>query len=305
MTNLSTLKSIPVREIWESEPRDFTPWLAKNASLLFEEIGITAENINTEQGAGRYFVDITAEESLTEKKIIVENQLERTDHDHLGKLLTYASSFDACIIVWVVRDTTEEHQKAIEWFNDHMDDKIAFFLVTVEVYCIEDSKPAPKFKVIVEPNSWSKLIKTPKNDTPTKLNHQRFWEGFKDFASNTDTKLSISRKPRPQAWYDIAVGSRNAHISLSLNTVKNQLYADIYITDNQKLYDRLFSKKKLFQENVEGEIEWLPLEKRQASRIRRTLSGNPHDESHQEKYFAWMLKRSEEFAKAFKESIRS
>lgn len=309
MTQLATLESISVRKIWENEAKHFTPWLAENASLLFEEIGITAENIKTQENAGRYFVDITAEESLTEKKIIVENQLERTDHDHLGKLLTYASSFDACIIVWVVIDTTEEHQKAIEWFNDHMDDEIAFFLVTVEAYCIENSKPAPKFNVVVEPNSWSKIVRRRRTIqeeiTDTKLNHQRFWEGFKEFASNSDTNLTIRHRPRPQAWYNISIGNKNAYISLSLNTIKNQLYTDIYIKDNQKLYERLFKKKELFQEIVEGEIEWLPLENKQASRIRRTLSGNPHNESHQEKHFAWMLKRSDEFAEAFKKSTRS
>ena len=304
MTELGTLERIPVRKIWKDEAKDFTPWLAENASLLFEEIGITAENIKTEANAGRYFVDITAEESLTEKKIVVENQLERTDHDHLGKLLTYASSFDACIIVWVVRDITEEHQKAIEWFNDHMDNEIAFFLVKVEVYRIGNSKSAPMFNVVVEPNSWSKIVKG-RGVTTTKLNHQRFWAGFKEFASNSDTDLSIRHKPRPQPWYDISIGSTDAHISLSLNTVKNQLYTDIYIRDNQNLYEHLFQKKELFQEIVEGEIEWLPLEDKQASRIRCTRSGNPHDENHQEKHFAWMLKRSDEFAEAFKESTRS
>ena len=198
MKDLATLKSIPVRKIWQNEAKHFTPWLEKNASLLFEEIGITAENIKREKRVGRYFVDITAEESQTQKKIIVENQLERTDHDHLGKLLTYASCFDACIIVWVVRDITEEHKKAIEWFNDHMRDEIAFFLVKVEAYRIENSKPAPKFNVVVEPNS--KIEPPPDNDiSTTKLKHLRFWEGFKEFASNSNTKLSISRKPRPQA----------------------------------------------------------------------------------------------------------
>lgn len=309
MTKLAILESIPVRKIWQNEAKHFTPWLEKNASLLFEEIGITAENIKREENAGRYSVDITAEENQTQKKIIVENQLERTDHDHLGKLLTYASSLDACIIVWVVRDFTEEHQKAIEWFNDHMDDEIAFFLVKVEAYRIENSKPAPKFNVVVEPNSWSKILKgsgtTKKEITTTKLNHLRFWEGFKEFASNSDTDLNISRKPRPQAWYDISIGSSEAHISLSLNTIKGQLYADIYITNNQKLYNSLFQKKEQFQEIVKGDIEWLPLENKQASRIRCTLSGNPHDESKQEGYFVWMLNRSNEFAKAFREGTQS
>ena len=308
MTKLATLESIPVRKIWKNEAKDFTPWLAEaeNASLLFEEIGITAENIKTEEGAGRYFVDITAEESQTEKNIIVENQLERTDHDHLGKLLTYASSFDACIIIWVVRDITEEHRKAIEWFNDHMDDEIAFFLVKVEVYRIGDSEPAPKFNVVVEPNSWSKIVKrretTKTETTTTKLNHQRFWEGLKEFAANSDTNLKIRHKPKPQSWYDISIGYGGVLLRLDISAKDERITTGIYIVDNQELYNRLSQKKDLFQETVKCEIEWLPLENKQTSRIRCTLSGDPHDEDHQKEYFGWLLKRSGEFADAFKES---
>ncbi len=308
MQELATLERIPVRKIWENEAKDFTPWLAENARLLFEEIGITAENIKTEKSVGRYFVDITAEESRTQKKIIVENQLERTDHDHLGKLLTYASSFDACIIVWVVSDITEEHQKAIEWFNEHMDDEIAFFLVKVEVYCIEDSKRAPKFNVVVEPNSWSKIVKrsgtTNNSITTTKLNHQKFWEGFKEFASKSDTDLNISPKPKPRAWYDIYIGYGGICLRLDINTQDKRITAGIYITDNKELYDRLSLKKNLFKEIVGEEIEWRTLEDKQASRILCSLSGSPHDKRKQKKYFRWMLDRSNEYAKAFRESTR-
>ena len=309
MTELGTLERIPVRKIWKNEAKGFTPWLAEHAGLLFEEIGITAENIKTEDGAGRYFVDITAEENLTENKIIVENQLERTDHNHLGKLLTYASNFDACIIIWVVRDITEEHQKAIEWFNEHMDDEISFFLVKVEIYRIGNSKPAPKFNVVVGPNSWSKIVKRSRTTrgeiTDTKLKHLRFWEGFKEFASNSNTNLSISRKPGPQAWYDISIGYGGVFLRLDINAKDERITTGVYITDDKELYEHLSLKKNLFQEIVGDEIEWLPLEYKQASRIRCTRSGNPHDENHQEKHFAWMLKRSDEFAEAFKESTRS
>ena len=116
-------------------------WLSKedNISLLLDEVGVTAENIVTEDRAGNFNVDITADEIQTGKKIVIENQLEKTDHSHLGQLLTYASSFDACIIIWVVANVREEHKRAIEWFNEHMSDEISFFLVKTEVYKIGDS----------------------------------------------------------------------------------------------------------------------------------------------------------------------
>lgn len=301
MIKLATLESKAVREIWKNEAKDFTPWLAKNASLLFEEIGITAETIKPEKNVGRYFVDITAEESRTQKKIIVENQLERTDHDHLGKLLTYASNRDACIIVWVVSGFTEEHRKAIEWLNEHTDDEVAFFLVKVEAFCIEDSNPAPKFNVVVEPNL--KIEPPPDNDiTTTKLNHQRFWEGFKEFASNSDTELNISPKPKPRAWYDIYIRYGGVCLRLDINTQDERITTGIYIANNKELYESLYLKKDLFEQIVGDTVDWRALEGKQASRILCSLDGNPHEKSNQEDYFDWMLRRSNEFAMAFKEN---
>jgi hypothetical protein len=171
MKKLLTLEKVNLREIWKHEAHDFTQWLSKeeNISLLLDEIGVSAENIITEDTAGKFNVDITADEVYTGKKIVIENQLERTDHSHLGQLLTYASSFDACIIVWVVSDAREEHKRAIEWFNQHMSDEISFFLVKTEVYRIGDSEPAVKFNVSVEPNSWSKIV----NQTESTISVER------------------------------------------------------------------------------------------------------------------------------------
>ena len=159
MKNLGSLRKISLREVWEREDTHFTNWLSKeeNISILLDEIGVSAENIKTEDSAGRFNCDITADEVETGKKIIIENQLEKTDHSHLGQLLTYASSFDASIIVWVVSDAREEHKQAIEWFNKHMSENISFFLVNIEVWQIGDSKPAPKFNIIIEPNDWAKI----------------------------------------------------------------------------------------------------------------------------------------------------
>lgn len=307
--NLSTLKRIPLREIWEREDKDFTPWLAKkdNLHLLLDEIGVFAENIETEANAGRYFVDITAEESDTGVKIIIENQLGKTDHSHLGQLLTYAANFDACIIVWVVRDATEEHQMAIEWFNDHIDDEISFFLVKTEVYQIEESPPAPKFTIIVQPNSWSKTIKragnTEKSITDTKLHYLRFWEGFKDYASGIDTPLSIGRTPRPQYWFDISIGSSDAHLTLRCSTVKKELTVAIYISEDKKLYKKLELKKELFHDQVGKEVRFLPLHNKKASMIQCTRSCDVTDEKQFPEMYSWLLEKASGFAKAFQEVI--
>ena len=117
--NLSRITKVNPRDIWKHEALDFTQWLAKeeNISILCEELGIEIENIKPEASAGRYNVDIIADEIDSKRKVIIENQLEPTDHKHLGQILTYASSYDAAIIIWIVTDYTEEHRQAIDWFN--------------------------------------------------------------------------------------------------------------------------------------------------------------------------------------------
>ncbi len=124
-----------------------------------DRIGTVIKLIRTEANVGRYNVDILAEEEGTGRKIIIENQLEDTDHDHLGKIITYASGYDAEIIIWIVKDAREEHKRAIEWLNEHTDEKIGFFLIQIQVWRIGDSVPAPKFDIVSSPNEWAKITK--------------------------------------------------------------------------------------------------------------------------------------------------
>ena len=272
MKKLHTLEKVNLREIWKHEAHNFTQWLAleDNISLLLDEIGVTAENIVTEDSAGKFNVDITADEVGTGKKIVIENQLEKTDHSHLGQLLTYASSFDACIIVWVVAEVREEHKRAIEWFNEHMRDEISFFLVRTEVYRIGNSEPAVKFNVVVEPNTWSKILRmkgtTEKRITDTMINHLNFWEGFKDYSSKTDTKLRITRTPRSQHWYDISIGKSGVNLSLTRNTRDKNVGAEIWIGDSQNIYNKLFENKDLFESTMGIDVQWNELENKKASR---------------------------------------
>ena len=309
MKKLLTLEKVNLREIWKHEAHDFTQWLAKedNISLLLDEIGVSAENIITEDTAGKFNVDITADEVYTGKKIVIENQLERTDHSHLGQLLTYASSFDACIIVWVVSDVREEHKRAIEWFNQHMSDEISFFLVKTEVYRIGDSEPAVKFNVSVEPNSWSKIVKqrdsVDKKITDTKINHLSFWEGLKEYSQTTSTSLRINRTPRPQHWFEISIGKSGVHISLTRNTRENLISSEIWIFEDQALFNKLYSNKEKF-EAEELSLEWNELQEKKASRIKSAYHCDPDDTNRHEEYYRWLIETSEKLQKVFKSIVR-
>ena len=156
VNNLGKIKKIVLRKAWNHEASDFTNWLAEedNLRLLSDGIGVDIKLIKTEAAVGRFNVDILAEEENTgnKNKIVIENQLEATNHDHLGKIITYASGFDANMVIWVVKEAREEHRQAIDWLNEHTDEDLAFFLVQIELWQIDESRFAPKFEIVSKPN---------------------------------------------------------------------------------------------------------------------------------------------------------
>ena len=182
---LGKLKKVDLRKAWKHEALDFTNWLAKdeNLGLLSDEIGIGLQLVQTEASVGKFNVDILAEEENTGRKIIIENQLEPTDHAHLGQVITYASGYDAEIIIWIVKDVRDEHKQAIDWLNEHTDEKVNFFGIKMELWQIGDSPFAPKFQIISKPNDWAKAIKKSARQsslTDAKLLQLDFWNHFKD-----------------------------------------------------------------------------------------------------------------------------
>ncbi len=151
-----------LRKIWNNEARDFTPWLAQeeNLEILSNEIGLDIELIETEAKIGSFNTDILAKDTYSDDIIIIENQLEQTDHDHLGKIITYASGHNANTIIWIVKEVREEHRQAIDWLNEHTDKDLNIFLIKIELWKIDDSSIAPKFNIISSPNNWTKTVKS-------------------------------------------------------------------------------------------------------------------------------------------------
>lgn len=176
MTNLGTLKEITdLRSIWPHEALNFTPWVAENVDLLADAVGLDITVDETESSVGDFNVDIYASETGTDRKIIIENQLEDTDHDHLGKLITYASGKGADVVIWVVKHAREEHKAAVEWLNNHTDDKIGFFLCEIKLFQIGDSQIAPAFTVVERPNDWTKEIRKTASANSTQQQRLEYW----------------------------------------------------------------------------------------------------------------------------------
>jgi hypothetical protein len=300
--NLSKLNKIDLRDVWGHEATDFTSWLAEpeNLDLLSEEIGVDIKLVQTEANVGRFNVDILAEEESSGKKIIIENQLEDTNHDHLGKIITYASGYDAKIIIWIVRDIREEHQKAVEWLNEHTDEHISFFLIKLELWQIEGSNPAPKFEVMVSPNEWAKAIKTtpPSGElTDTKLQQLDFWAKFKAFVRTKDTKIRL-QTPRPQHWYDVSMGSSDAHVALTINSRENLLGCDIYISRNKGLFNFLREQKDEIEKEIGEKVEWVDAPVASRIKIRKNVSG-VFEQQEADSYFTWLYERMVLFQKVF------
>jgi len=305
--NLSRLKKVDLREAWAHEAYDFTQWLSNedNIELLGDEIGIEISVLETEASVGRFSVDMLAEESNKGNDIIIENQLEKTNHDHLGKIITYAAGVEADIVIWIVKESQEEHQKAIQWLNESTNNEISFFLVQIELWQIDNSNYAPKINVIEKPNYWSKEVKTSVENaklTKTKRMQLDFWTKLKEYAEKRGENIGF-RKPYPQNWYDVSIGVSDAHISLTVNTREEEIACEIYIPDSPDTFNMFFENKNKIESEIEESLDWQELPEKKASRIKLIKKYSITNEDDWSEAFDWMIRHVELFEKVFSQYI--
>ena len=296
-----------LRSIWKNEEYDFTPWLAKeqNIKLLSDELGISIKVLKTEASVGKYSLDILAVTEDTNENIIIENQLEITNHDHLGKVLVYGAGYDAKTIIWIVKDYNEEHKQAIEWLNEHSDENINLFLVKIELFRIGNSEIAPHFEVISQPNDWTKTIRSNQSNTELtgmKLVDLNFWQGFGEYLSENRTTFSI-RKAQPQHWYSLAIGSSDCHIDLTVNK-SGEIACSLWIENNKNLYNRFFEHKDEIEMELGYSVKWDYKEESKASSVyirsdfRLDLKSNDLS-----KGYEWLLSKAEDFKRVFRKYL--
>jgi hypothetical protein len=310
--SLGKLQKVDLREVWEHEALSFTKWLSREENLeqLGKEIGIPIKLIKTEAEVGGFNVDILAEaeeegSGPKRRKIIIENQLETTNHDHLGKLITYASGTDASIIIWIFKEIRNEHRSAIQWLNEHTDENIEFFAVKMELWQIGNSLPAPKFQVVSNPNIWTKIAKTSTEQnelTPTKLYQFQFWNSLKEFVQAHDPGSNFT-KIYPQNWYNFSVGSASCHLSLTINNKTKELGCELYIPDDKELFDFLSSRRSEIEKEVGVALDWQRLpEETKASRIKISKRFDVVGDQDFSKYtdaFKWLESNLAVFRRAF------
>lgn len=279
---LGKLLEVDVRELWKHEQYDFSNWLAEdeNIEMLNEIIGLTLVNVQKEVYVGSYRCDLVAEDETTGTTVIIENQLECSNHDHLGKIITYASGLNATVIVWIVKEAREEHRSAIEWLNNNTNKDISFFLIELHAYKIGDSYPAPKFETIEIPNGFIKNSKTSHEQGElNKSQAQRlmFWNEFNNVIAERGKPFNI-RKATTDHWYDIAIGTSDAHIGITLVNKESFIGLEIYINDNKDLFDSLYRKKEVIEQEIGFSFDWQRLDNKKASRILHKISGLDFDD---------------------------
>ena len=303
MTNLGTLKEITdLRSIWPHEALNFTPWVAENVDLLADAVGLDITVDETEYSVGDFNVDIYASETGTDRKIIIENQLEDTDHDHLGKLITYASGKGADVVIWVVKHAREEHKAAVEWLNNHTDDKIGFFLCEIKLFQIGDSQIAPAFTVVERPNDWTKEIRKTASANSTQQQRLEYWQAFNDYAFSDAnfSRIFNKRKPTTDHWMDFSIGSSACHIAVSQIQKRKAVDVELYINDDKELFKSLFAHKDEIEKNMEMELEWKELPERKASRILIEKTVNLDDRATWPEQFDYIMDTCIKMKRAFK-----
>lgn len=315
---LGRLEKVDPRLAWKSEPQDFTPWLAReeNLSLLGETIGLELELEATEKSVGPFSADILCKEKAEDRWVLIENQLERTDHTHLGQIITYAAGLNAVIVVWISTLITEQHRAALDWLNQISEENVNFFGLEIELWRIGDSPVAPKFNVVSKPNDWSKAVIPASASvelTEAKQLQLEFWMAFHDFAKERGTKVTPTR-PLPQHWMNLAIGRSGFGLtaiaslwdSETESYDSNEVRAEVSVTvnDAKKYFGLLTSEASTIESELGYPLTWHDPPNANACRVYVRRPANLRDATTWPELHQWLLERLEELKEVFGPRIR-
>ncbi len=310
------LKKVPLREMWPHESSDFTPWLAANIDELGLAIGMELELIEREASVGDFSLDLLAKDLGSTKTVIIENQLTQTDHDHLGKLLTYAAGFSASIVIWISEAIREEHRQALDWLNQRTDSDTLFFGVVVEVIKIDESKPAFNFKIAASPNEWqkSKASRTPRASISTKGEKYRNYFQLLIDELREKHHFTGAKAGQPQNWYSFSSGISGITYGANFSQggkARTEVYIDLGDQDkNKQVFDLLQQQATLIENELGHNVAWERLNDKRASRLALYINGNIDDsDAELETVKNWhidkLLKLKKHLGSRLKEAVKS
>ena len=267
--NISRLQKVPLRELWKHEAHGFTHWLADNLDLLGEKIGFNLTFVKREASAGPFSADILAEDP-DGNSVIIENQLEQTNHDHLGKIITYLSNLDAKTAIWITSEPRQEHEKAIHWLNEMLPADTAFFLIKLEAYQIDGSFPAPMFTIVAGPSPASKQIGDQKKELAERhVMRLEFWKQLLEQVK-TRTPNFTNRSPTKDNWISVGAGKIGFSYGyvIRMDDAQIELYIDRGNAEiNKSIFEEFFNKKDQIENAFGRPLNWQRLDKKQGSRV--------------------------------------
>lgn len=308
-TKLGKLERVKLEAGWQSEPYDFTPWLAREESLaeLGDAIGMELELVSQEHAVGSFRADILCKNTADDSWVVIENQLDKTDHSHLGQILTYAAGVQALTVVWIAARFTDEHRAALDWLNRSTVENIGFFGVEVELWRVDDSLPAPNFNVVSRPNEWSR---TAAHDTlgtsETKQMQYRYWAALIDFLKSQRSQLH-PQAPKPRHWQNFAVGCAGVHIAAIQNTAKKRIGVELCMTDKEtaKAYFHALERDKTaIESDIGTALEWREMQNKVASKILLFKDADPANDADWPAQHRWFKETIEKFDRAFRQRLK-
>jgi hypothetical protein len=308
MRKLGKLKKVEPRTVWEHEARDFTPWLKRNIDLLKEAVGIELDLVETESPVGGYAVDLYAKDLTTGRWVIIENQLEKTDHSHLGQLMAYAAGKEAGVAIWISPDFRDEHRQTREWLNEITDDSVSFFGIELELLQVDDSLPAAHFKVVAQPSEWIEIL-SPQGLTERQQKYLAFFTSLLESVKTQYPNLTRAKKAYPQSWYNFPVGRAGFSVATSF-TQDQKLRVELYIdvgerAKNKAAFDALEKDREAIEEQLGVALDWQRLEEKQACRICYDTDGSIGDDrTHLAELEDWAVEWVGKFHEVFKPRVQ-
>ena len=303
MVDLGTIERVDLREVWPHEAQDFTPWLAENLDVLGEALGLDLELRSAEAAVGTFSLDVLAHDLGSDRPVIIENQLEATNHDHLGKLLTYAAGHDAYAAVWLVRDFRDEHRQALDWLNQRTGDDTQFFGVIVEAWTIDGSRPAPHFRLVVFPNDWQNQASSGTSAAMEEWGpYREYWQSLANRLKEEDQSIQVT-EAKGDSRFDVPSGFDGVIYRASFAPGLRLAHVGVYIdcgdkSLNKKLFDRLRDKSSAIESGLGNKLAWDRRDNKRACRVREEKPeaihyGNP------DALRDWMVDRLLAFKRVF------
>jgi len=316
VASLGSLTKVDLRQAWANEAAQFTPWVADNLALLGDAIGLTLELEQTEKPVGSFSADVLCRDTLTSRLVLIENQMERTDHTHLGQTITYASGIGASTVVWIAAQFRDEHRAALDWLNEHTNEDLAFFGLEIEVWRIGDSAMAPKFNVVCKPNDWARRVHAAASSltmlTPLQGAQLEFWTLFVELTKEAQSAIRLT-KPSPYNWISHPLGRTGFWLSsvwsswnTETNTAGGELREELVMqsASAKDSYARLFERRveiesSLAEAGVLEPVQWYNPDNAQVCRVYVRRDANLDDREDWPHQRRWLLDRAEAFTKVF------